>query len=119
MQNDSLSSFSTNTARQLNVLRHDCHSLGMDGAEISVLKKTNQIGLGSFLKWENKQHSQQGHDSDTLRDNVVIIRKETRAQVLFIVVGTETHLKGPNGRTLEPEISLEVLGNLAHQPLKW
>ena len=40
-----LSTFSTDTAGKLDVLGHDGHTLGMDGAQVGVLEKTDQIGL--------------------------------------------------------------------------
>ena len=47
---DSLPSDSTS---QLNIFRKDGDSLGMDSAEVGVLKEANKIGLSSFLKSEN------------------------------------------------------------------
>ena len=35
---------------QLDVFRHDGDSLGMDGAQVGVLKQTNQVGLACFLQ---------------------------------------------------------------------
>ncbi len=46
-------SLTSDSASQLNVLGHDGHSLGMDGAQIGILKQTNHIGLSSFLNSEN------------------------------------------------------------------
>jgi len=45
-----LGAFATDTARQLNILGHDGHALGVDGAKIRVLEKTDQVSLGRFLK---------------------------------------------------------------------
>lgn len=39
----SLGSLPSNATSQLNILGHDGHSFGMDGAEIGVLEKTNEI----------------------------------------------------------------------------
>merc|ERR1719309_268897 len=71
-----LSTLSTDTTRQLDVLWHDGHTLRVDGAQIGVLEQTDQVGLTSLLQ-------------------------------------------SPNGGTLEPQICLEILGNLPHQPLEW
>ena len=71
----SLSSLSTDPPGQLDVLGHDGHTLGVDGAQVGVLKQTNEVSLASLLE---------GHDS----------------------------------RGLEPEVSLEVLGDLSHQTLE-
>ena len=70
-----LSTFSTDSSGQLDVLGHDGDSLGVDGAQVGVLEKTNKVGLASLL---------QGHDS----------------------------------RALEPQVSLEVLGNLSDETLE-
>jgi histone H3 len=59
----------------LDVFGHDSDTLGVDGAQVGVLEKTNEVGLGSLLK-------------------------------------------GKNGRSLEPQVTLEVLGDLPHQTLK-
>ena len=70
-----LSTFSTDTTGQLDVLGHDGHTLGVDGAQVGVLEQTNQVSLASLLK---------GHD----------------------------------GRALEPQVGLEILGDLTHQTLE-
>ena len=72
---DGLSTLATDPPGQLDVLGHDGDPLGVDGAEVGVLKETNQIGLAGLLE---------GHDS----------------------------------RALEPQVGLEVLGNLPHQALE-
>ena len=56
-----LGTFTTDTASQLDVLGHDGHTLGMDGAQVGVLKQTNQVSLGGLL---------QGHDSRGLEAEV-------------------------------------------------
>ena len=45
-----LSSFSADSAGQLNVLGHDGDTLGVDGAQVGVFKQTNKVSLASFLK---------------------------------------------------------------------
>jgi hypothetical protein len=70
-----LCTLATDAAGKLHVLGHDGHTLGMNGAQVGVLKQANKIGLSSLL---------QGTDS----------------------------------RTLEAQISLEVLCNLAHKTLE-
>ena len=45
-----LSSLSTDTSGQLDVLGHDGHTLGVDGAQVGVLEQTDQVGLTSLLK---------------------------------------------------------------------
>ncbi len=49
-----LSALSADAARQLDVFGHDGDSLGVDGAQVGVLKQTDQISLAGLL---------QGHDS--------------------------------------------------------
>jgi hypothetical protein len=49
-ERNSLSALTTDTTSQLNVLRHDGDTLGVNGAEIGVFKKTDKVGFGSFLE---------------------------------------------------------------------
>ena len=70
-----LSSLSSDSSGQLDVLGHDGDPLGVDGAQVGVLKQTNEVSLAGLLE---------SHDS----------------------------------RGLEPEVSLEVLGDLSHQTLE-
>ena len=57
----SLSTFTTDSPGELDVLGHDGNSLGVDGAQVGVLKETNQVGLASLL---------QSHDSAGLESEV-------------------------------------------------
>ena len=70
-----LSSLSTDPPGQLDVPGHDGDPLGVDGAQVGVLKQSNKISLAGLLN---------SHD----------------------------------GRALEPQVSLEVLGDLSHQTLE-
>ena len=45
-----LSSFSSDSSSQLDVFWHNGDPLGVDGAQVGVLKQTDQVGFGSFLK---------------------------------------------------------------------
>ena len=45
-----LSTLTTDTTSQLDVLWHDCNTLGVDGAQVGVLEETDEVGLGGFLK---------------------------------------------------------------------
>ena len=56
-----LSTLSTDTAGQLDVLGHDGHTLGMDGTQVGILKQTNKVGLAGLLE---------GHDSRALEAQV-------------------------------------------------
>jgi hypothetical protein len=44
-----LRSFASDATGQLNVLGHDGHPLGVNGAQIGVFKQSHQIGFGRFL----------------------------------------------------------------------
>ena len=48
-----LGSFPADSSSQLNVLRHDRHALGVDGAQVRVLEQADQVGLGGFLQGEH------------------------------------------------------------------
>ena len=78
-----LSVLSTDTACQLDVFGHDSHTLGVDGAQVDVLKQTHQVGLAGFL---------QGHDSRALE-----------AQVGLEILGDFTD------QTLERQLAYEQL----------
>ena len=56
-----LSTFATDTASQLDVLWHDCDTLGVDGAQVGVFEESYEVGLGSFLE---------GHDSRGLEAEI-------------------------------------------------
>ena len=45
-----LGAFATDSSGQLDVFRHDGHSLGVDSAQVSVLEKPDQVSLGGFLQ---------------------------------------------------------------------
>ena len=56
--------FTTNAASQLDILWHDGHSFGVDGAQVGILEKSDQVGFGSFL---------QSADSCTLETQVSLV----------------------------------------------
>ena len=70
-----LGTLTTDATGKLDVLWHDGDTLGVDGAQVGVLKEADQVSLGGFL---------QSHD----------------------------------GRRLEAEVGLEILGDLTHQALE-
>ena len=70
-----LSSVTTNTSYKLHILGKDSNTLGMDGTQVGVLKKTYVVCLRGLLQ-------------------------------------------GKDGRSLEPKILLEILGNLTYQTLE-
>ena len=85
-----LSTLSTDTASQLDVFWHDGDTLGVDGAEVSVLKQTNQISLAGLLK---------GHDGRALESQI----------------GLEI-LSDLTDQTLEGELADQKLGGLLVSP---
>jgi hypothetical protein len=56
-----LGTFTADTTSQLDILWHDGHSLGVDGAQVGVFEKTHQVGLAGFL---------QSHDGGALETQV-------------------------------------------------
>ena len=50
---NNLGSLASDSAGQLDILGHDGHALGMDGAEVSVLKETHEVGLRGLLKGQD------------------------------------------------------------------
>ncbi len=46
-------SISSDSLGQLQVSGHDGHSLGVDGAQVGVLKERDEVGLSSFLEGEH------------------------------------------------------------------
>ncbi|GMS94099.1 hypothetical protein PENTCL1PPCAC_16276, partial [Pristionchus entomophagus] len=50
VQAQRLSTLSTNAAGELDVLRHDGHSLGVDGAQVGVLEESDEVSLGGLLE---------------------------------------------------------------------
>ena len=56
-----LSAFSTDSAGKLDVLWHDGHALGVDGAKVGVLKETDEVSLRRLLE---------GHDGRALKPEV-------------------------------------------------
>ena len=76
-----LRALSTDTASELNVLRHDGDTLGVDGAQVGVFEKTDEVGLSSLLK---------GKDGRSLE-----------AKVALEILGDLTH------KTLEGELADE------------
>ena len=53
LQANFLSTFTTNAASKLDVLGHDGHTLGVDRAQVGVLKEADQVSLRRFLQSHN------------------------------------------------------------------
>jgi len=47
---EDLGPLSSDPPGQLDILWHDGHTLGVDGAQVGVLKQTNQVSLAGLLK---------------------------------------------------------------------
>ena len=85
-----LSSLSSDTTSQLDVLWHDGDTLGVDGAQVGVLEESDEVSLAGFL---------QGHDGGALEAEV----------------GLEV-LSDLTDKTLEWELADEKLGRLLVTP---
>jgi len=85
-----LSSLSTDPSGELDVLGHDGDPLGVDGAQVGVLKQTNKVGLASLLE---------GHDGGGLEPKVSLE-----------VLGDLSH------QTLEGQLADEELSGLLVSP---
>jgi len=48
-----LGSFATDSSGELDILWHDGHTLGVDGAQVGVLEQANQVGLAGLLQSAN------------------------------------------------------------------
>merc|ERR1719502_1427598 len=58
----------TDAARELNVLRHDRHALGVDRAEVGVLEEADEVGLGRLLEREDRRRLEAQVGLEVLRD---------------------------------------------------
>ena len=50
VQKEDLSPLATDSPGQLNILGHDGDPLGVDGAQVGVLKESHKVGLAGFLE---------------------------------------------------------------------
>ena len=85
-QTKCLGTLATDSAGKLDVLGHDCHTLGVDGAQVGVLEETDQVCLAGLLK---------SHDGRALE-----------AEISLEVLSDFTY------KTLEWELADEKLGGL-------
>ena len=63
-----LGALSADAAGQLDVLGHDGDALGVDGAQVGVLKQADQVGLRSLLKSSNGRRLETQIGLEVLRD---------------------------------------------------
>jgi len=90
---EDLGSLSPDSPGELDVLWHDGHTLGVDGAQVGVLKQTNQVSLAGLLK------------------NIFV-------NDLKVGIVCSTDLKSANGSGLESEISFEILSDFSDETLE-
>ena len=96
---DNLSTLSTDTAGKLDVLGHDGDTLGVDGAQVGVLKQTDEVSLAGLLE---------GHDGGALE-----------AQVSLEVLGDLTD-QALEGQLADEELSgLLVSSDLTESDGSW
>jgi hypothetical protein len=50
-----LSTLATDAAGKLDILRHDRHTLGVDGAQVGILKEANKVGFRCFLERQDSR----------------------------------------------------------------
>ena len=55
MQFSHLSTLATDSSGQLDVLRHDGYSLGVDGAQVGVFEQADQVGFGGLLQGDEDE----------------------------------------------------------------
>ena len=84
IRRQSLSTFTTDASGQLDVFWHNGDTFGVDGTQIGVFKKANQVRFGCFL---------QGKNSGTLE-----------SQVRFEVLGDFTY-KALKGKLADQQVS--------------
>ena len=63
-----LSTLATNAARQLHVLGHDRDALGVDGAEVRVLKEADEVRLARLLQRGDGRRLEAQVGLEVLRD---------------------------------------------------
>jgi hypothetical protein len=88
---DHLRSLATDAARELNVLGHDRDTLGVDRAQVRVLKETNEVSLGSFLEREHGRALETQVRLEVLRDftHKTLERKLANEELGRLLVATD------------------------------
>ena len=54
-QLSNLRTFTSDSSRQLDILRHDGDSLGVDRAQVGVFEQANQVRFGRFLQGQDRE----------------------------------------------------------------
>ena len=86
----SLGALSTDAASQLNILGHNSYTLGVDGTQVGIFEKTNEVGLSSFLKSKDGRSLETKVTLEVLGDlaNKTLERKLADEQVSGLLVPT-------------------------------
>ena len=108
-----LGAFPTDAAGQLNVLGHDCDTLGMDSTQVGVFEQTDKVGFRSFLESQDSS----GLETEVCRGQEIVMvshhwcwkRKvpfKSRRLTVLEILGNFTN------QTLEGGLSDEKFGTL-------
>jgi len=86
-----LRAFSTDTAGQLDILRHDGNTLGVDSTQVSVLEKTDEVGFGGFLEGQDGRSLESKITLEVLGDltNETLERKLSDEEIGTLLVTTD------------------------------
>jgi len=63
-----LGALATDAAGELDVLGHDGHALGVDGAKVGVLEEANEVGLRGLLERDDSRRLEAEVGLEVLRD---------------------------------------------------
>ncbi|TRY67267.1 hypothetical protein TCAL_15891, partial [Tigriopus californicus] len=101
-----LSALPTDTAGQLDVLGHDGDTLGVDGAQVGVLKETHQVGLRGLLQCHNgaRLETQVGFKVLSNLTDQTLEGQFTDEQLSGLLVTADLS-KSHRSRTLDPNLS--------------
>lgn len=83
-----LSTFSTNTTGQLDILGHNCNPLGMDSAQVGVFKETDQVrfaGLLQVLKKNIGKNAKKIHQGRWQEDGCVAMLHQPHPFILLVL----------------------------------
>merc|ERR1739846_224396 len=97
---EALGPLSPDSPGQLDVLWHDGHTLGVDGAQVSVLEQTNQVRLTGLLKSSNSSRLESEISFEILSDfsDETLEGKLPDEELSGLLVSpdlTESHSSGP------------------------
>jgi hypothetical protein len=86
-----LSALASDASSELNVLRHDGHTLGVDGAQIRVLEQADQVGLAGLLERAHGRRLEAQVRLEVLRDlaHKTLERQLADEQLRALLVATD------------------------------